>query len=98
MLNQQKLQRKKNGDFKDIEIQIILDRQIRTMLNMHIIEPKHRPFHMGMINFEQHSTAIKKELHETCDFFQPLESLKGQCLADFYIHNTTQFVNHYKKT
>ena len=77
---------------------MILDRQIRTILNMHIIEPKHRPFNMGMINLQQHSLVILKELHETCDFFQPLESLKGQCLADFYINDATQFVNHFKKT
>lgn len=74
---------------------MILDRQIRTILNLHTIERKHRPFHLGMIDPLQHSIFIKKELHNTCDFFQPIEGLKGQCLANFYIRDPSQFLNQY---
>ena len=56
---------------------LILDRQIRTILNIHQTEGKHLPFMFGLLDVEAQVKNIKKDLLEICDFFQPIELLRG---------------------
>lgn len=64
-------------EFEENEITIILDRQIRTILNIHQTEGKHIPFQFGLLHSKQMADKVKKELLKTCDFYQPIEILKG---------------------
>ena len=40
------------GDFKNIEIFIILNRQIRTIVNLQKTDYKHKPFQFGLVDIE----------------------------------------------
>lgn len=79
------------GNLNEIEIQVILDRQLRTVLNMHTIESRHQPFTMGLVDPDVQSDIIKKELLDVCDFYQPCESIKGLSMANFYTSMPEEF-------
>lgn len=46
-------------------------------MNIHETDANHKPLQFGLLDLEDLADIVKKDLVDTCDFFQPLEILKG---------------------
>ena len=62
-----------NDEFTENEIKIILDRQIRTILNMQETQIRHKPFEFGLLETQKEilvDDIIKKQLiSDNIDFY-----------------------------